>query len=301
MPMITSRLGANTSRITLAEKVKLVMELLKVRLSLLVVFSAAFGFLLANQGPISWISLIGLCVGGFLTTGASIILNQIIEKDSDKLMQRTQNRPLPTSQIQVEEAQYLGIILGIIGFFLLLITTNSLTAILSLFSLVLYAFIYTPLKKIGPIAVIVGAIPGAFPPLLGWVAVRGELGFEAFIIFLIQFVWQFPHFWAIAWVMDEDYRRAGIKLLPSQGGRDFSSAFQIFLCTLFLIPVGILPTQLGITGNFSLVAVTICSVLFLIPTIQLMRDGSRKSALRVMFGSFIYLPLTQIFYLIDKL
>lgn len=299
--MITSRVETEVVRTSFATRMKLCMELMKVRLSSLVVFSAGFGYLLANQGAINWLSFLGLCIGGFLTTGASIILNQIIEKDSDKLMQRTQNRPLPSSQMQIEEAKSLGIVVGILGFFLLLISTNSLTAILSLFSLVLYAFIYTPLKKVGPIAVIVGAIPGAFPPLLGWVAARGELGFEAFIIFLIQFVWQFPHFWAIAWVMDEDYRRAGIKLLPSRGGKDFTSAFQIFLCTLFLIPVGILPTQLGITGNLSAIAVTICSILFLIPTIQLMKEGSRKAALRVMFGSFIYLPVTQIIYLIDKL
>ena len=147
---------------------------------------------------------------------------------------------------------------------------------------------------------LVGAFPGALPPLLGWVAATGAISQEALVIFGIQFIWQFPHFWAIAWVADEDYRRAGFKLLPSGGGKDFRTAVQIMTYTLFLIPLGLLPLKLGITGIDSAIVVTICGVLFLGQTFRLMVDGSRRAALHIMFSSFIYLPVVQIAYLLDK-
>jgi protoheme IX farnesyltransferase len=165
----------------------------------------------------------------------------------------------------------------------------------------LYSFVYTPLKRVGPIAVLVGAIPGALPPLLGWTAATGFISHEAMIIFGIQFIWQFPHFWAIAWVADEDYKKAGFKLLPSGGEKDLNTAIQIMIYTLFLIPMGLLPATFGITGINSAIAVTICGVLFLAQTFSLMKSGDRKSALKIMFGSFIYLPVVQIAYLLDKI
>jgi len=172
-----------------------------------------------------------------------------------------------------------------------------LTAFLSLVSLLSYSLIYTPLKRVGPIAVLVGAFPGAFPPLLGWVAATGSLSFAGWLIFGIQFIWQFPHFWAIAWIADEDYKKAGFKLLPMKGKKDLNTAIQIMIYTLFLIPLGLLPAKFGITGINSAIIATVCGVLFLSQTFMLMRDGSRKSARKIMYSSFLYLPIIQISYL----
>jgi protoheme IX farnesyltransferase len=178
--------------------------------------------------------------------------------------------------------------------------TPVITVLLSLLSMVLYSFVYTPLKRVGPIAVFVGAIPGALPPLLGWTAATGFIDYQALIIFGIQFVWQFPHFWAIAWVADDDYKKAGFKLLPSSGQKDLNTAIQIMIYTLCLIPLGLLPATFGITGINSAVVVTVCGVLFFSQTFSLMRSGDRRSALKIMFGSFLYLPIVQIAYLLDK-
>jgi protoheme IX farnesyltransferase len=167
--------------------------------------------------------------------------------------------------------------------------------------MILYSFVYTPLKRVGPIAVFVGAIPGALPPLLGWTAATGVISYEALIIFGIQFIWQFPHFWAIAWVADEDYKKAGFKLLPSGGTKDINTAIQIMIYTMFLIPFGLLPAAFGITGLYSALVVTVCGVLFFSQTFSLMRSGDRRSALKIMFGSFLYLPIVQIAYLVDKI
>ena len=216
-------------------------------------------------------------------------------------MQRTKERPLPTQRISAEEAKGLALIAGGAALLLLLQFTNLLTAGLALLSLVLYSFVYTPLKKVTPIAVLVGAFPGAMPPLLGWTAATGAISPEALVIFGIQFIWQFPHFWAIAWVADDDYQRAGFKLLPSGGGKNLRTAVQIMTYTLFLIPLGLLPLKLGITGVDSAIVVTVCGVLFLSQTFRLMVEGSRQAALRIMFGSFIYLPVVQIAYLLDKI
>jgi len=283
-----------------SEKLRSYTELLKVRLSMLVAFSSGFGFVLATLGSIDWLQLAILLVGGFLLSGASSTVNQIIEQDFDKLMSRTKNRPLPTGRVSVSEAIGVALITGGLGMLLLAQFTNPLTTGLAFLSFVLYSFVYTPLKRVGPIAVLVGAIPGALPPLLGWTAVTGAITHEALIIFAIQFIWQFPHFWAIAWVADEDYRKAGFKLLPSKGGKTVQSAVQIMTYTLFLIPLGLLPLKFGIAGVDSAIVATVCGVLFLGQTFRLMTDGSRKVALRIMFGSFIYLPVVQIAYLLDK-
>lgn len=283
-------------------RVKAYMELIKFRLSALVTFSAVFGFILGDSSvTFSWPNFVGLALGGFLITGASGAANEIMERDLDKLMKRTENRPLPLNIISLSEAYLFTTLLAFLGIGFLWIFTNPLTTFLGVLSMVLYVFAYTPLKRVGPIAVFVGAIPGAMPPLLGWTAATGAITYEALIIFGIQFIWQFPHFWAIAWVSDEDYKRAGFKLLPSGGGKDLNTAFQIMIYTLFLLPLGLLPTYFGLTGLNSGIIATICGVLFLAQTFSLMRDGSRKSALKIMFGSFLYLPIVQISYLLDKM
>ncbi len=216
-------------------------------------------------------------------------------------MNRTKNRPLPTNKISSRNALFISLVLSITGLILMVLFLNKLTALLSFFSLIIYTFLYTPLKKVGPIAVFVGAIPGALPPLIGWAASTNDISLEALIIFSIQFIWQFPHFWAIAWVSDDDYKRAGFKLLPNNGKKNFSTAVNIMTYTMFLIPLGLLPTIFGITGLISGVVAVVCAILFLIQTLRLIKDYSRTSALRIMFGSFIYLPVVQLTYIFDKI
>ena len=287
--------------ISSAEKAKAYYELLKPRLSFLVVFSSGFGYALANQATINWITFGLFILAGFLVSGASVTINQVIEQKYDAIMKRTHRRPIPSGRISDVEATWFSILTGIAGVGLMYIVTNPLTTALSLLSLLLYAFVYTPLKRVGSIAVFVGAIPGALPPLIGWTAATGTLSYEAMIIFGIQFIWQFPHFWAIAWVSDEDYKKAGFKLLPGGGAKDLNTAVNIMIYTLFLLPLGLLPTYFGLTGLTSGVVATVCGVLFLAQTFSLMKDTSNQKARRIMFGSFIYLPIVQITFLIDKI
>ncbi len=185
--------------------------------------------------------------------------------------------------------------------FILAYFFNTKAMGIALLSFVLYGFVYTPLKRKGPIAVAVGALPGAFPPMIGWLAATNQFGLEPGILFAIQFFWQFPHFWAIAWVLDEDYKKAGFKLLPSSGGRDLNSAIQIMIYTVVLLPLCWVPFYLGMTGIHSAMFAMLLGVLFLVQTFHLMRRVDKKAALQLMFGSFIYLPFVQIAYLIDKL
>ncbi|MBL7863746.1 MAG: protoheme IX farnesyltransferase [Cyclobacteriaceae bacterium] len=291
----------STGSLSIPLKALAYWELLKPRLSALVAFSCAFGYSLATRGEVNWITLTILTAAGFLLSGASVSINQVIERDLDAMMDRTKSRPLPTHRVTVQEAIIFSMVCAMVSLVLLWMFTNPLTVMLSLVSLILYCFVYTPLKRVGPIAVFVGAFPGALPPLLGWIAATGSVAHEALIIFGIQFVWQFPHFWAIAWVADDDYKKAGFKLLPSGGGRDLNTAIQIMIYTMFLIPLGLLPAKFGMTGLDSAIVATVCGVAFFAQTFSLMKTGSRQSALRIMFGSFIYLPVVQIAYLLDKI
>lgn len=281
------------------EKLRAYFDLTKFRLSMTVVFSAGFGYYL-GAAEVNWTLLVLFCISAFATTAAANIINQIIEKDLDKLMNRTQNRPLPSGRLSVLEAASFGFLMAGIAIFILFSYFNVKAGGLAILSMLLYGFVYTPLKRVGPIAVIVGALPGAFPPMIGWVAATGYFGLEPGILFAIQFFWQFPHFWAIAWVTHEDYSRAGFKLLPSKGGQDLNSAIQMMSYTLFLLPLCWVPYYLGMTGINSAVFAMIMGILFLAQTFQLMRKVNRKAALQLMFGSFIYLPFVQIGYLIDK-
>jgi protoheme IX farnesyltransferase len=290
-----------SQEISLSTKIKAYWLLLKPRLSFLVAFSASFGYIFGKSVNFDWLGFVALSVGGFLVSGASVAINQILEKDLDKLMQRTQTRPLPLGVLSTQEAVIFTIIVTVLSLGLLGTFTNTLTLVLSIISMILYGFVYTPLKRIGSVAVFVGAIPGALPPLLGWTAATNQIGFEALIIFAVQFIWQFPHFWAIAWVLDEDYRKAGFHLLPSKEGRGFSSAVQIMVYTLFLVPISLLPTIFGLTGITSAVVVTIAGCLFAAQSFVLLKNNDSKAALRIMFGSFLYLPVVQIVYLLDRL
>lgn len=297
---MTGQINTLTGLTFAAAKFKAYVELLKVRLSLLIAFSCAFGYALATRGSVQWDVMLMLTFGGFLMSGASSAINQILERDFDKVMTRTMNRPLPSGRATVNEATVVTLLCMALSLIILWIYANPLTVVLSIVSMILYSFIYTPLKRVGPIAVFVGAFPGAFPPLLGWIAATGTISHEALIIYGIQFIWQFPHFWAIAWVADDDYKKAGFKLLPSGGGKDMNTAIQIMIYTICLIPLGLLPTQFGITGITSAMVATVCGVAFTAQTFSLMKTGSRQSALRIMFGSFLYLPIVQIAYLLDK-
>ena len=283
-----------------AQKFRAYFDLTKFRLSSTVVFSSAIGFTLASD-KVVWSKLILFSIAAFATTAAANIINQIIERNLDKLMTRTENRPLPSGRLSVREAAIFGWIMAAIAMYVLFYEFNYKAGLLALLSMILYGFVYTPLKRVGPIAVAVGALPGAFPPMIGWVAAVNHFGLEPGILFAIQFFWQFPHFWAIAWVLNDDYTKAGFRLLPSSGGQNLNSAIQIMIYTLFLLPLCWVPFYLGMTGINSAVIAMVFGVLFLAQTFHLMRKVDRKAALQLMFGSFIYLPVVQIAYLLDKL
>ena len=271
----------------------------KLRLATLVVMSAAFCFVLASNS-IDYTKLTILIAGGFLVTASSNGFNQIIERNLDKLMNRTKNRPLPSDKMTVNQAYFIAAVLGILGIILLWMFINPLSGVLGTLALVLYTLVYTPMKQKSPLAVFVGAIPGAIPPMLGYASVSGELSMEAAILFSVQFMWQFPHFWAIAWVLDDDYKKAGFYLLPSRGGRDKGSAFQILIYTLCLMPVSLMPIVFNISGGVAATIIIICGIVFIAQAIKLFSKCDVKSAQELMFGSFIYLPLVQIALMIDK-
>jgi heme o synthase len=278
-------------------------KLIKTRLTVLVVFSASISFLIGSMantkthGVINWENWVKLIVGGFLVTAAANCFNEIIEKDYDRLMKRTMDRPIPAGRMMTGQALVLGLFMAILGTYLLG-SLNLTTGLLSVFSIILYAFAYTPLKRVSPIAVFVGAIPGALPPLIGYVAGYGTIDQIALILFGIQFVWQFTHFWAIAWVLDDDYKLAGFRLLPT-GQRDRASAIIVFVITIFLIPVSWLPTYYGYGGYYVGIVSLVCSLLFLYQSFVLMRTLAIKDAKRLMYGSFIYLPVVQLMFLFD--
>jgi protoheme IX farnesyltransferase len=282
----------------LAERLGVYVELIKLKLTLAVVFSGVFGYCLASQSVVWW-KVVVLVIASIAITGAANIINQIIEKDSDRFMKRTAVRPLPTGRATVTEAAWVSLVLFSISVFLFVYTFNIRAASLAVLSLLLYGFVYTPLKRRGQVAVFIGALPGAFPPMIGWVAATNQFGWEPGILFAIQFFWQFPHFWAIGWLAFDEYKKAGIQMMPGKA-KDADTAFRIMLYTLFLVPVGWLPYMLGMTGIHSAFVAMIGGILFLAQTFHLMRTCTDKAALQMMFGSLIYLPVVQIVYLLDK-
>ncbi len=274
-------------------------QLMKPNLSFLVVFSSVIGYLLAPGIQFIWKDVLILFTGGMLVTGGANAINQIIERNSDKFMKRTRLRPLPDSRMLTGEAWIVAILLAILGTSILSIFFNPLAGLLSFISLLLYAFAYTPLKKISSIAVFVGAIPGALPPLIGWVAATGQVGVEGWALFLIQFFWQFPHFWAIAWVSFEDYERAGIRMLPSREGRTRFTGLQCMFYSLVLVPLALIPRMLGMTGNAGMFICMAMGILYFAASVIFYIRNDHKSAKRVMFASFIYLPVVLLALLIN--
>jgi len=276
-------------------------QLTKVGLSLSVVFSSVAGYLLAVKS-INYTTLILLAIGGFFMVGASNAFNQIIEKETDKLMKRTKNRPLPTGRMSVNVALTIAIILTISGI-AVLYSINPKTALFGAISIFLYTSVYTPLKPVTPLAVFVGAIPGAIPFMLGWVAATDQFGIEAGFLFMIQFFWQFPHFWSIGWLQYEEYKKAGFYMLP-MNTKDKGAVKQIIFYTIVMILVSIAPV-LKVSGSFYIhpltaVIVALLGVFMLYYAIKLYKSEENTDARKLMLSSVLYITIVQIVYVIDK-
>ena len=278
-----------------------ILTLIKYRLSLSVVLSSVASYLIAFE-VFSLVTFTLLILGGFFVVGASNGFNQIIERNRDALMIRTLNRPLPTGGLNVYQAILVCVILSFLGLFMLY-TINFRTAFFGFLSMIIYLAIYTPLKPITPLSVFFGAIPGAIPFMLGWVAVTNQFSIETSILFMIQFFWQFPHFWAIGWFSHDDYIKAGFKMLPS-GKRDDSTAFQIVFYTIWMILVSTLP-YFSFTGDFtisfySLILILVSGCFMLFQAIRLMKYKDKQNAIRLMYTSIFYLSFIQIIFVVDK-
>lgn len=283
----------------MAERVKDYALLVKFRLNLTVVFSALMGYSIATIGNFEFLSLLLLGLGGFFITGSANAINQVLEKDYDKLMVRTQNRPVAAGRMSVTEGLLIAGINGVIGAVILSYFFNSLTAFIGVLSLLLYAFIYTPLKRVGNIAVAIGAIPGALPPLIGWTAATGSLGYEAYLLFSIQFLWQFPHFWAIGWLGADEYAKAGFKFHSGADDKSGRTSRQITAYIFFLILLTLYPVILGIFSYVFAAVALILGLMFLFSGINLVRNNDRRHALQVMIASILYLPLLQVAMVLD--
>jgi heme o synthase len=288
-------------------RVKDYNQLLKPNLSSMVVFSSVIGYLMSptvvfiwNDFRI-WREIVTLFLGGMLVTGGANTINQILEKDSDALMNRTKLRPMPDGRLGSREAWAFAILTGCAGAALLSYYFNVFSGILSLISLLLYAFAYTPMKKVHPIAVLIGAVPGALPPLIGWVAATGNISTGGIILFLLQFFWQFPHFWAIAYVAFDDYNRAGIRMLPTREKETRFTGLQCMLYSAVLIPLAFVPHLFSMSGNIGTWVAIACGMLYFAASVAFYMKNDYKSARRVMFASFIYLPVALLALWIDKI
>lgn len=306
MPTLTKQhnfqvLSAQNYSISVASVISDFKEITKIRLSVSVVFSSIAGYLLGVQ-TVDYTILILLAFGGYFMVGASNAFNQIIEKDLDALMNRTKNRPIPAGRMSVNTAFVIATVFTLLGIVILYII-NPKTAMYGAISIFLYTCAYTPLKTKTPLAVFVGAIPGAIPFMLGWVAARNDFGIEPGTLFAIQFLWQFPHFWAIGWFLFEDYKRAGFFMLPT-GKQDKGTAVQIIMYTVWTILVSVIPV-FGFTGDLKLsivgaIVVFGIGMFMLYYALQLFKKRTEKSARQLMLVSVIYITLLQIVYVIDK-
>lgn len=286
----------NTIKTPAYSKLSGYLKLTKFRLGSLVVFSALITYFTIAE-VIVWSQVMALGIGGFLVTSAANGFNQIIEKDLDHLMERTRLRPMPTEVLNFKEAIIFCSIMGISGTILLWVFTNPLSGLLGFISIVLYALAYTPLKRKTPFSVFVGAFPGALPTLIGGVAASegfGEVSFFALLLFLIQFVWQFPHFWSLAWFNFEDYARADFYLLPSQGGKDEFSKFQILIYSVFLLIISILPFVFQFVGLISTGVAVVSGLALVMQAYNFYRLPTDAHAKRLFFVTLIYLPLVQV-------
>lgn len=289
-----------SSSYAVASKVKDYSQLMKFNLTFMVVFSSVVGYLLVPGVEFNLVKVLLLFAGGLLVSGSANTINQIWERETDKLMARTAVRPLPSGRMNVSEAVILATVTGVAGIFVMGYCFNFLSALLSLVSLVMYAFLYTPWKKWNSLAVLIGAFPGAMPLLIGWAAGANDLSLGGWSLFAIQFLWQFPHFWAIAWIAHKDYARAGFKMLPGSGEPNKYTALQAAMYTLLLIPAGVAPYLLKITGSISAIVAILAGVFFLYRAINLYRKNDVPAARKLMFGSYIYLTIVQLAQLLDK-
>lgn len=304
---------------TLASKAKDYFILIKFTLSFLVVFSCVVCYLLAPNVTYNFLSVLLLFIAGMFITGSANAINQTVEKDTDALMRRTSGRPVAAGRMSVKEAWTFAIIIGAIGIIIMWYWFNFASAMIALFSLFLYAFIYTPLKKVNSISVIVGAFPGALPCLIGWVAGTGFINpfahfqgvlatgevaqfvnYGGYILFAIQFLWQFPHFWAIAWLAHKDYEKAGFRLLPSQAGPTKFSALQTVLYSMMMVPVGMLPYYFNIGGILAFWILLFCNLWMVYVSIMLVIKMNAAAARKVMFSSYFYLMIVFLALLFDK-
>ncbi len=305
---------------SLSSKVKDYFILIKFTLSFLVVFSSVVCYLLAPNVEFNFLSILILFVAGMCITGAANAINQAVERKTDSLMKRTADRPVAAGRMTKNEAYTFAAVATIVGILLMWYWFNFASALLSLFSLFLYAFIYTPLKKVNSVSVIVGAFPGALPCLIGWVAATGSLNpfasfqgvlangevahfinYGGYILFAIQFLWQFPHFWAIAWLAHKDYERAGFKLLPSQEGPTKFSAIQTVIYSMLMVPVGMLPYYFHIGGILSFWVLLFCNLWMVFVSTLLVVKMNQVAARRVMFSSYFYLMIVFLTLLFDKI
>ncbi len=282
--------------------ISIIKEITKFRLTISVVFSSFISYLL-GAAEVNYIQLFYLISGGILIVSSSNIFNQIIERDLDKLMKRTQNRPLPKNEITPIAALFLAIVTSVIGLIFMYLI-NIKVAILAALSIFLYTAVYTPMKLISPFSVFIGAIPGAFPFMIGWVAATNHIGIEALTLFLMQFFWQFPHFWSIGWSQNSDYEKAGFKMLPT-GKKDKSTSAQILFYSIWAVLISILP-YFGITGELKLSIIGVLVVIILgsyliYKSYILFLDGKNENAKKLMLTSVIYLTLVQLTFLFDKI
>jgi len=275
---------------------------MKFTLSFTVVFTCVICYMLAPKVmAYDWTMILLLTFAGLCITGSANAINQAVEKDTDAQMKRTANRPVASGRMSQQTAYTFATITGVLGVAIMWKYFNFSSAILSAFSLFLYAFVYTPLKKINSIAVLVGAFPGALPCLIGWVAGNDNFAYAGLALFLIQFIWQFPHFWAIAWVTHTDYARVGFKLLPAKEGPTRFTALQCIMYAVLMIPIGFLPYYLNLTGQVSMWILLVANIFMVVQCVRLYQNMGVPAARRVMFSSYIYLPIVYLALLADKL
>lgn len=295
---------AGSKSFALASKVKDYFQLIKFTLSFMVVFSTVVSFLIAPYESVytrhTLISVLLLFIAGLCITGSANTINQALEKDTDAIMLRTANRPVASGRMSVNEAYVFAFITGLVGIGMMWYFFNLNSALVGLASLFIYGFIYTPLKKVNSIAVLVGAIPGALPCLIGWVAATDNFALGGWILFGIQFIWQFPHFWAIAWLAHEDYSKAGFKLLPADKGPTKFTALQTIMYSAMMIPIGILPYFYHVAGVTSMWILLGCNIWMLYTSVILFMKMDKASARKVMFSSYFYLMIVFLALWADK-
>ena len=293
-----------SSSFTIGSKLKDYMLLVKMSLSIMVVFSAVVSYLLAPHVQFSWPRILLIALGGFLVTASANAVNQIVEKDTDALMKRTAKRPVASGAMKAQEAWTFAIASLILGLFILGFYFNLTSALIAFASWFMYAYMYTPMKKVSSFSVLMGAVPGALPCLIGWTAgfpAGGEISWAGgWSLFAIQFFWQFPHFWAIAWIAHKDYSAAGFKMLPSNAGPTKFSAIQAIIYSLLLIPAGVIPYLIGMSGFVSLWIVLAANLFMVMQSVRLYQQMTSAAARRVMFSSYLHLPVVLLSLLADK-